>query len=1183
MYREKRRNKTIILILVGIICLMGVGYAAFNTRLNITGTSNISSDWNIRIISADVTDTGGDGENVKNNYTDLTADLEANLYGKGDYVEYSIIVENAGTFDAKLESIGITNSNNEAVLITSSGLTKGQTLYKNTTATLTVRIEYNYNYEGDASGTSGESTIDLDFVQNSGGTIEPTTDHLVTYDYQTNGGESTTAENAYVPEGENIDLSYTAEREGYDFIGWNTNAQAGEGLTELTMGTSDVTLYAIFKQPDTTPPVIENVSTTSTTNSITVVITASDLESGISKYEFKIDDGEWIDNEINNSYTFTGLTQNTGYDISVRVTNGVDLTTEEEVSESIDLTDNVVNSGAGLYEDGYEDGVYTYRGANPNNYVSFNNELWRIVALEKDGTIKIVRNELLPLQEWDVSGGTYGSNIWARPAELNTYLNETYYTNDLNDTYKNYLTNHSWNIGPVTSDNNDLNSQIEDETSNTWEGNIGLIALSDYYKANTNMSQCGTYSLNETNYETCKTTNWLVPTSGYYWTITPRDINDFNVFNISSEGNVRINGASRTDVSPRPAAYLKSSINIIEGDGSSSNPFILETGIGTSVLNKPTFSEVETDNGKTVTINYPEGDGLTYEYQKDNDDWTTATQSQQVEFTESGTLVARVSDGINTETATYVVKVFYPGAAGTIQSLVSTNSDELYIDNNENIRYYGANPNNYVTFNNQLWRIIGVIDGKVKIIKDTSIGNSLGWDSAGDDNWDTSSLKAYLNGNYYYRIKSFARPMISEETYYLGDYIEGTDVTPSQAYDRERNGIVLSGNPETTNQYIGIMYPSDYGYASGESCLNTNIRNFDEECKDLNYLFSGDDELMISPAMGGYVFLDSTGYVNIFSNTTYSKHTRPVLYLSNDTEIVGGTGSVDEPFELYIDIDSTAPKSFFELAELTTSGNGLYSYAYEDNIYTYRGANPNNYVTFNDEEAGWRILSADIENKTIKIVRSTVLEYRQYDTASGRFQSYDEYCNDYNYGCNIWGGIGTLYDENMNLITELAYYNTGTKYTLPNTGSYLNTYLNSTYYNSLTSEAKKMIIEGIYRSGRLIGNSDSQLMDSMNLVKWKGKVALIDASEYYRTSTGTNCRVNFITSSCGTDNWLNINDYYFTMTPSDSVFILRILYDGTINMPYANSSSGVLPVVTLSKDVKITGGDGSEENPFTLS
>ena len=342
MYREKRRNKIIIMILIGIICLMGVGYAAFNTRLNITGTSNISSDWNIKIISADVTDTGGDGENVKNNYTDLTADLEANLYGKGDYVEYSIIVENAGTFDAKLETLGITNSNNEAVKITSSGLTKGQTLYKNTTATLKVKIEYNSSYEGDASGTSGESTVDLDFVQNSEGTIVPTVDHLVTYDYTTNGGESTTAENAYIAEGEQIDLSYTASKENYEFIGWNTNPQAVEGLTSLTMGTSDITLYAIFKVIDNTPPVIENVSTSRTTNSITVVATASDPESSITKYEYSINNGSsWIDGGTDNFYTFTGLTQNTSYNVKVKVTNEVGLVGE---STSYTVTTNTLNA-----------------------------------------------------------------------------------------------------------------------------------------------------------------------------------------------------------------------------------------------------------------------------------------------------------------------------------------------------------------------------------------------------------------------------------------------------------------------------------------------------------------------------------------------------------------------------------------------------------------------------------------------------------------------------------------------------------------------------------------------------------------------------------------------------------------------------------------------------------------------
>ena len=562
MYREKRRNKIIILILIGIICLMGVGYAAFKTSINITGTTDISSSWDIKIISASVTDTNGTGENVKNTYNDLSASLEANLYEKGDYVEYSIIVENKGTFDAKLETIGISNSNNEAVKITSTGLTKGQTLYQNSTATLKVKIEYNPSYEGDASGTSGEAKIDLDFVQNSGGTIEPEKNHLVTYDYSTNEGTSTTAENEYVNEGESINLSYTATKEGYEFVGWNTNKDATEGLTELTMGTSDVTLYAIFKKPDTTPPVIENVSTSSTTNSITVVVTASDEESGISKYEFKINDNEWIDNGTNNTYTFTGLTQNTGYGISVRVTNGVDLTAEEEVSESIKLTDNVVTSGSGLYKDTTEEGRYIYKGASPNNYVSFNNELWRIVSLENDGTMKIANTKGLSERAFDTSGNrssTYcnnssnGCNAWgsssttydknknkvtaisdtysssstyalpSKEASLNTYLNGDYY-NSLTSVAQNQIDNHYFNVGTVSaSSNNTLETDMLEEGKYKWLGKIGLLNITDYVKASTN-SVCDSiydYGSNTSCYNNSNNHNWLSVTKASY----PRYIN----------------------------------------------------------------------------------------------------------------------------------------------------------------------------------------------------------------------------------------------------------------------------------------------------------------------------------------------------------------------------------------------------------------------------------------------------------------------------------------------------------------------------------------------------------------------------------------------------------------------------------------------------------------------------------
>ena len=162
---QRKRNRLIIFTLVLIACTMVVAYAAFQTELTIKSQTNISSKWDIKIIGASVKEEYGAAENIKNTYDDLTANLEANLYSKGDYVLYEITVQNGGTFAAKLDNIGITN-NSSAVKVTNSGFDKGQVLNPNTTDTLTVKIEYNPEYIGDASGTSGETKLDLTFVQN---------------------------------------------------------------------------------------------------------------------------------------------------------------------------------------------------------------------------------------------------------------------------------------------------------------------------------------------------------------------------------------------------------------------------------------------------------------------------------------------------------------------------------------------------------------------------------------------------------------------------------------------------------------------------------------------------------------------------------------------------------------------------------------------------------------------------------------------------------------------------------------------------------------------------------------------------------------------------------------------------------------------------------------------------------
>ena len=245
---------------------------------------------------------------------------------------------------------------------------------------------------------------------------------------------------------------------------------------------------------------------------------------------------------------------------------------------------------------------------------------------------------------------------------------------------------------------------------------------------------------------------------------------------------------------------------------------------------------------------------------------------------------------------------FPPKGSDTITDLLPSNPDELYKDDHGDIRYYGANPNNYVSFNNELWRIIGVIDGKIKIIRNENIGD-MQWNSTRNNNWNNASLKSYLNKDYYNSIDGTYKNMISEETYYLGGPTSSNfrTFTASGYYDAERSNNVYGSNPASTKQYIGLMYPSDYGYAAGSSCLSTALYNYDGSCKDSDYLFSGVYEWLQAPnaSYSDYAaYLGSTGYVGADDGVTDSFAVRPVLYLTSETQIIGGDGSSSNPFQL---------------------------------------------------------------------------------------------------------------------------------------------------------------------------------------------------------------------------------------------------------------------------------------------
>ena len=146
--------------------------------------------------------------------------------------------------------------------------------------------------------------------------------------------------------------------------------------------------------------------------------------------------------------------------------------------------------------------------------------------------------------------------------------------------------------------------------------------------------------------------------------------------------------------------------------------------------------------------------------------------------------------------------------------------------------------------------------------------------------------------------------MISEETYYLGGSTSSnySTLTASGYYNAERDSSqVYSGNPASTTQYIGLMYPSDYGYAAGSSCLSTALYNYSGSCKNSDYLFSGVNEWLQAPSASLSLYasdLISSGSVTGGDYVSYSNAFRPVLYLNTNVQITGGDGSQGNAFQL---------------------------------------------------------------------------------------------------------------------------------------------------------------------------------------------------------------------------------------------------------------------------------------------
>ena len=302
----------------------------------------------------------------------------------------------------------------------------------------------------------------------------------------------------------------------------------------------------------------------------------------------------------------------------------------------------------GLYEyygdsynlkiDNTKDQNVRYYGSDPNNYVSFNNELWRIIGVFNDN-VKLVRKDSLGNLSWDSSEENinrgWGVNQWGEStyedgtsypgSDLMQYLNKMYYGGDttitcfnslnnteiicpkdsndkfltIDETSKVLIDNHTWNIGAVESSKKtdtlefykrERGTNVKTCTSGSicndnvirttiWTGYVALPYVTDWaYASSESICETNMQAQDDSNNYICKNNNWINNRSTWTWYLTPSigSVGADRAWDILYNGSFG-DTSTRFNFSVYPSIYLKNNVIIESGTGTSDNPYMLKT------------------------------------------------------------------------------------------------------------------------------------------------------------------------------------------------------------------------------------------------------------------------------------------------------------------------------------------------------------------------------------------------------------------------------------------------------------------------------------------------------------------------------------------------------------------------------------------------------------------------------
>ena len=539
--------------------------------------------------------------------------------------------------------------------------------------------------------------------------------------------------------------------------------------------------------------------------------------------------------------------------------------------------------------------------------------------------------------------------------------------------------------------------------TDTWNITITFVNYDKDQSANAGKSFSGQVLISKDSFEnyTPNTINTLSATkSGSNLTVNlnvEQGSNEIDKYYYAIEEKSAIAYTNTTNIKRLASTLSSSSINYIESTSSSytftnidstknynvyayaidkkkikSNTYEYNVYSGTYVY--PTINKVETSTTSssiTATVTATKGTNNISKYYYSIDGGNTFVESNSNSYTFANLnketnyiIITKVMDS-NGKASNVFVNTTHTLAAMTLSNYVISQynniqgNNGLYYHNSSlangagdnSYRYAGANPNNYVCFGSDaktcpednLYRIIGVFDNKVKLIKSTvATSNLLGtnggystdttykWSDLyscpsdttayiqsnnllmvanknilaapfvpspeGCNKWQYSELNNInLNTNFINNIGSVWSNMIEDTTWKISANVDTAEHTPSEFYGKEE----VDSSVNKTK--VGLIYASDYGFAASPSAWTLNLTNYNNTvATSNNWIFINVNEWVLPSSNSGYVFYLSNAGLLSYGNANSVFSTRPTLYLKASVKYAGGLGTKDSPIILEV-------------------------------------------------------------------------------------------------------------------------------------------------------------------------------------------------------------------------------------------------------------------------------------------